>query len=479
MTRQIAAAILLTVWAMLIAGGVVAYFTTRSVLLADLDATLMSNALSQAVQTRVPTTEPTAEPSQVYLGGNRYLVKNDLKQTIARPGVELPEFQPQLVDPHFSDADGKRLRTVLVRYYVIPPRGAPQELMVPYSGSADQFDALMNRLALSLTFFGVIGGLVTAAVAVRVSKSALRPLNSTAQQIGVIDEQKLDRRIDTGALPPELKPMAQRLNEMLARLQEAFSLRNQFIGDASHELRTPVAALVTTLDVALRHPRDGEAYRRILESCRGDARQLKHLVERLMEQIRSQSLTHDEPAQHIDAATLLRACIASVAPLAEVKEVTIVNRFPDQLPCTLVPGRMRSIIVNLLSNAIEYDNRGGEVELAASCDAAGLHVRVTDTGIGIAPEHLPRLFEPFYRADKARSHDAGHLGLGLSLVQAHAQAMSGVCRVESELGHGTTFFVDVPPCKAAVPAPPETGHHQDSTDKAAPKPVEMSNALEV
>src|SRR5260221_155878 len=173
MTRQIAAAILLTVWAMLIAGGVVAYFTTRSVLLADLDATLMSNALSQAVQTRVPTTEPTAEPSQVYLGGNRYLVKNDLKQTIARPGVGLPE----------------------------------------------------------------------------------------------------------------LKPMAQRLNEMLARLQEAFSLRNQFIGDASHELRTPVAALVTTLDVALRHPRDGEAYRRILESCRGDARQLKHLVERLMEQI--------------------------------------------------------------------------------------------------------------------------------------------------------------------------------------------------
>src|SRR5437762_6398593 len=104
----------------------------------------------------------------------------------------------------------------------------------------------MNRLAVALTVFGVIGGLVTAAVAVRVSRSALRPLNQTAQQIGAIDEQKLDRRIDAAALPPELTPMAERLNEMLARLQEAFTLRNQFIGDASHELRTPVAALVTT-----------------------------------------------------------------------------------------------------------------------------------------------------------------------------------------------------------------------------------------
>src|SRR5206468_2225210 len=146
-----------------------------------------------------------------------------------------------------------------------------------------RFESLLNRLAWSLAGFGLGAGVVAAGIAVRVSKSALRPLSKTAEQIGTIDEARLDRRIDAIALPPELRPMAERLNEMLGRLETAFELRNRFLADASHELRTPVAALVTALDVTLRQPRTAEAYLRVLESCRGDAQQLRRLVERLME----------------------------------------------------------------------------------------------------------------------------------------------------------------------------------------------------
>jgi two-component system sensor histidine kinase BaeS len=120
------------------------------------------------------------------------------------------------------------------------------------------------------------------------------------------------------------------------------------------------------------------------------------------------------------------------------------------------PQRLRSIILNLLSNAIEHTLRGGRVELAASRTANALELSIADTGNGIAPEHLPHVFEPFYRADDARTSHSGHLGLGLFLVRTHAQAMGGTCTVESEFGRGSRFTVALPqpdPSAALAAAP--------------------------
>src|SRR5207302_105383 len=116
----------------------------------------------------------------------------------------------------------------------------------------------LDRLAAALCYFGLATGVVAAAAVILATRLALRPLRQTAAAIGAIDERDLGRRIDGAALPPELAPVAARLNEMLARLEQAFAQRKQFLADASHELRTPVAALVTTLEVALRRPRGAE-----------------------------------------------------------------------------------------------------------------------------------------------------------------------------------------------------------------------------
>ena len=450
MTRRIAIAILFTVWTMLIVGGLIAYFTTRSILLANLDDTLANSALTHASQER----DATAEPPLHILRGDRYVTQNDLKQTVARPSTYPAGLEPRVIFARFSGSPEQRLRTVTVKYFAVSigSESAPRSLTTTISRSAMEFDALMNRLSLTLTVFGMVAGLLAAGVAVRVSQSALRPLATTAQQVGTIDEQHLDRRIDATRLPPELIPMADRLNEMLSRLQDAFALRNRFLADASHELRTPVASLVTTLDVALARPREADAYRRTLETCRGDARQLRHLVEQLMEQVRSQSPSHPEPPQTIDISALLRECADNVAPLADVKQVAIVHRFADELSHAVPPGGFRSIVINLLGNAIEYNRPRGTVEISCSCNGHGLELSVRDTGIGIAPEHLPHVFEPFYRADKARRHEAGHLGLGLSLVYSHVKTMSGTCEVESQPGEGTTFRVLLPPCNGAANA---------------------------
>ena len=453
MTRRIALAILFTVWSMLIAGGFIAYFTTRSILLTNLDDSLASSALSRAVQERDSTSEP---PLQI-VRPDRYVTQNELKQTLARPSTYPFGLEPQVISARFSGFTDQRLRTVTVKYFAVPvgPRGAPRSFTTTISRSAVEFDAMMNRLSFTFALFGLVAGLLTAGVAVAVSKSALRPLAATAQQVGTIDEQHLDRRIDRSRLPSELVPMADRLNEMLARLQDAFALRTRFLADASHELRTPVASLVTTLDVALARPREADAYRRTLETCRADAHQLRHLVEQLMEQVRSQSPSPAEPAQLVDISTLLRECSDSVAPLAQEKQVTIVHRFTDHLSHVVPPRGFRSMVINLLGNAIEYNRPHGTVELFCSCNGHGLNLAVKDTGIGIAPEHLPHVFEPFYRADKARQQDAGHLGLGLSLVNSHIKAMSGTCQVSSEPGVGTDFQILLPPLSPKTqPIPP-------------------------
>jgi signal transduction histidine kinase len=270
--------------------------------------------------------------------------------------------------------------------------------------------------------------------------------------------------------------MARRLNEMLARLEEAFAQRRQFLADASHELRTPVAALMMGLEVALARPRDADAYRRALRDALADAAQLRKLVETLMEQVRSERFAHDEPPCDVDVSSLLDECAAVADALARPRGITVARHYPPGLRLLTQPGRVRSAVTNLLANAVEYNGPGGSVELIASGDVRGLDVRVRDDGPGIPEDLLPRLFEPFARGDTARSKvtrddatpvagadrgadgdahlepgsDAGHLGLGLFLVQTHVAALGGNCTVESRVGSGTTFRLVLPPAEPAL-----------------------------
>jgi signal transduction histidine kinase len=455
MTRRIALAILLTVWAMLIAGCATAYLTMRWVLVDQLDKSIEAKASSLPELARLGAigaddeNPAAARVASAPAGANsppdadRYVIKNAADQTIspATGGVFVTNRTVQ--SARFATlADGRRVRAMTLRLEL---PGVSGPVTVNYQTSAVPLDQLLDRLAFSFTLFGLAAGLVAALVATRVSRAALRPLHATADVIGSIDPQNLHRRIDGSQLPPELAPMASRLNEMLERIEAAYVQRHQFLADASHELRTPVAALVTTAEVSLRHVRSAESYRATLESCLADARLLRRLVERLMEQCRADTLSHDEKPEEVELAPLLNLCADQAAALGREREVTVTREVPPaDFRLKTQPGRLRSVVINLLSNAVEYNRPGGKVELRAIPNGKFLKLSVRDTGCGVAAEHLPHLFEPFYRADRARSGEAGHLGLGLSLVQSHVQALGGRIQVASVLGEGTTFDVELP-----------------------------------
>jgi signal transduction histidine kinase len=461
MTQRIAAAILLTVWAVLIAGGFAAYWVTRAVLVADLDRELdlRARTLAHAAARGV---EPERAAMRVVDGGqSRYVIRNEIRTlwTGADNADPAPDASrvPQPRHAGFSRlGDGRWVRTVTVQVPPADPADPGGAVTVTYSSTADALWRVLSRLALTLTVCAAAAGAGAAAVAVWVARAALRPLHAASDVVGGIDEARLDRRIDADSLPPELRPVAARLNEMIARLEAAFAQRKRFLADAAHELRTPVAALVTTLEVALRRRRDAEELTRTMQACLADARHLKRLVHVLMEHARGEAsaASRAEAWEAVDAAELLGECADLAAALGVARDVRVERSLPATMPFVTQPQRLRSVVTNLLSNAVEYNRPGGLVRLEAELAGGALRVSVRDTGRGIAAEHLPYLFEPFYRAEGGGAGGGGgrgggheetpHLGLGLFLVQSHLKALGGRCTVESELGVGTTMHVTVP-----------------------------------
>jgi len=456
MTRRIATAIVVTVWAVLVAGGCLAYWVTRSVLLADLDQSLLGNAraLPEVGGGRAGALPPTAGPE------DRYVIKNAIGQTVGSPAGGVRPDAGEVVPPHTAAfatlAGGRRVRTVSVRLTAGrgagrgdggsagAPAAAGEPVVVVYSRPTDQLDRLLGRLALVLTACGLAAGAGAAAVAVGVARAALRPLGAAADVVGEIDEKNLDRRIDEYSLPPELRPVAARLNAMLERLAHAFAQRRQFLADASHELRTPVAALVTTLEVALRRKRDAAELTRTLENCLSDARYLRRLVTTLLDLARGEAAAAPSAAA-FDAAAVLDQCALVAEALAGSRDVRIVRSYAAPIRLVSDPDLLRGVVTNLLANAVEHNRPGGMVELAAGISGGALRFSVRDTGPGIPPDHLPHVFQPFYRAEASRRRgNEPHLGLGLYIVESHLKALGGTCRVESKVGEGTIVHVEIP-----------------------------------
>lgn len=442
MTRRIALAILFSAWAVVLVALVVIYFTTRQTLIAELDESIISRASALPQLTGVSQESGMAVLPQ----GDRYVIRNELGQVMVRPQRPLSTGSaPAVSNRRFvSLAGGGRLRSITLNFPLRSDQSSARLATIVYSAPADALDNLLKHMAIVLCGVGAGGGLITGAVAYFVSRAALRPLRQTAEVIGSIDERKLDRRVEAAALPSELQPMAQRLNEMLERLQRDFTQRKQFLADTAHELRTPVAAILTHLEVTLRRPRDAAVLAEALRTSLCDVQLLRRLVDALLEQVRSDRPMAAAQLSRIDVSALLEQCATLADSLASAKTVRIVRTFAPGIRAHTNPVALQSIVTNLLGNAVEYSPAGSSVEL--NCRLAGSQIELTvrDNGPGIAPDVLPHIFQPFYRADGAHGASDGHLGLGLFLVQSHAKALGGRCEVQSTVGAGTTFRIELP-----------------------------------
>lgn len=444
MRRRLALAILAITWGMLLLGGIAVYVVARQTLLAELDRRLFESATTLAALSAGEVTPQVALPE-----GDRFLLKNAHRQTEERsfPGIkEKVVRDPKITHRGMASSEGTRYRTLTITALLAERDGTAVPVTIVYSRSAEYLLQLLTRLALVLCGVGVAIAVATAVAARIISRAALAPLDTTADAIGQIDERHLDRRIGVDDLPEELRPMAERLNEMLERLQKGFDQRRQFLANAAHELRTPVAAVLTTLEVTLRRPRDAAALTNTLKNCLTDVRLLRSLIDTLMEHARGERAARDEERQRIDAAALLKHCAQLGAALGVERDITIADDIAGTLEVVTHPERLRSVAMNLISNAVAYSRPGGRVVVSAACRDKGLEFRVADSGQGIAAEDLPHIFEPFFRADKAHMNQTGHLGLGLFLVRTHLDALGGRCTVQSTPGVGSTFEVRIDGC---------------------------------
>jgi two-component system OmpR family sensor kinase len=443
-------AILLTCWLVLLIGGTATYVAIRGAVLEDLDASLVLRASSLPEVLGVNPNAPKGE-QLILPPGDRYIVKDAVGHTLARPGLDASE-QPRRAEvrgARFATlADGTRVRSVTLVFPAMTP-GGEGEMTIVYSRTAEHFDELLSRLWLVFAIAGPACGLLTALVAMAVARQALRPLTASAATITSIDERTLDRRLEPKTLPPELRPMADRLNQMLARLEDGLRQRKQFMADAAHELRTPVSAMLTSMEVSLRRPRDVASLTQTMTDCIGDARVLRRLVTALLEQFKSDATT-GSAVREVDVSAILDLCADSLESSARQNQVALRRMYPSGLRFNTQPDRFRSIAANLMDNALEYNVPNGWVEVTCELGNNGLTLSVSDSGKGISETRLPHVFEPFYHGEKDRPVESGHCGLGLFLVKSHVDALRGTLDVRSTPDSGSTFTARLPVMTAAV-----------------------------
>jgi heavy metal sensor kinase len=270
----------------------------------------------------------------------------------------------------------------------------------------------------------------------------LAALSETARKVnlGNLAHQRLFAPSD----PPELTQLVTAVNELLDRLESTYRSQQQFVADASHELRTPLTILLGEIDVALRRPRSPEEYTDVLHSSREEIERLSRLADNLLTLARADAgdaLVRREP---VDLAAVAHDVCRQLAPLSEERKVPIVCEVPASVTVSGDAVALERVIYNLAENALRYTPPGEGATVRVTTDDGEVVVEVADHGGGISAEHLPHLFERFYRVEKARAREFGGAGLGLSIVKTLAEAHGGRVEVRSEVGRGSTFIVRLP-----------------------------------
>jgi two-component system, OmpR family, phosphate regulon sensor histidine kinase PhoR len=227
------------------------------------------------------------------------------------------------------------------------------------------------------------------------------------------------------------------------------SVRREFVANASHELKTPLTVVSGFAETLLDPDIGVEDRRRFAGMIRTSARRMQHIVDDLLDLSRYESGSWVPNPEPLDVRAIAAETLSGVEGAARDKHLALVSDVPDDAATAHADAMaLRQILANLAENAVRYTN-AGSVTLFSRRENGAVRIGFRDTGIGIAPEHLPRLFERFYRVDPARSRDEGGTGLGLAIVKHLAEAHGGSVRAESAVGRGTTVSVYLPDTAAS------------------------------
>lgn len=300
---------------------------------------------------------------------------------------------------------------------------------------------LLAMFAVGIVFAGLAG--------IATARHGLRPLQAIARATRRITASKLDERLIPADWPSELRECAGAFDAMLDRLQESFNRLGEFSADIAHAMRNPINNLRGEAEVALTQSRTPEDYRQVLASSLEEYERLSRLTEGLLFIARA-----DDPRTALERVRFpvhreAEAVREFYDAVAGEQHVTVTCAGEAWL--TGEPMLVRRAISNLLANALKHTAAGGTITLTTEAQPDGtVEIRVSDTGSGIAPEHLPRVFDRFYQVDKTRATAANGAGLGLAIVQSIMRLHGGTASVQRRVDRGTTFTLRFP---ADAPAP--------------------------
>jgi signal transduction histidine kinase len=378
---------------------------------------------------------------------------------VSREGVVLEGTPPGPL-PYFTDGMVHVGRTPEFDYAVAPVIETGAVVEQVFAIRPEPSSDLMSRLGATLRFLSrfwwqvLVAGGVAAAIALLMARwlarGMTRPLRDMAGAARRMESGDYTARVQVRSRD-EVGQLAQAFNRMSEELENLEQSRRDLVANVSHELKTPIAAIRAHLENLL----DGVAAPdpRALEVMLAQTERLGRLVEQLMDLSRLESGEVPLKRERLQIALLIPRVISEIAVARPASEVHVVGDVDLDVPAADAdPERVHQVLFNLVDNAVRFTPPGGEVRVSARRREDRVEVRVADTGVGIAPEHLPRLFERFYRVDASRSREDGGTGIGLAIARSVVEAHGGRIRAESELGRGSAFVFDLP----AAPDEPES-----------------------
>ncbi len=311
--------------------------------------------------------------------------------------------------------------------------------------SLTQLHTALQNITLELSIIAPFVLLFSAVGSYWLSSRAFKPIDRLTRTAQRIKDGDLKQRVPVPSSRDEVQRLALTLNEMIDSLDQALTRQRRFVSDASHELRTPVAAIRSMIDVALFEPMEPEKYTAILRTVNTEAERLGHLVSDLLALARADEGQARLEKEEVRLDVLIDAVAANAETLASEKNITLHVEADKPVIALGDEARLIQMTMNLLDNAITYTPEGGSVTISTCVENGKAKLCVQDTGVGIAAEHLPHIFERFYRVDPAHARtERNNSGLGLSIAEWVVRAHNGSITVDSQIGKGSTFTVLLP-----------------------------------
>jgi heavy metal sensor kinase len=438
----------------------VTYSVVRQVLVAQLDANLLAIAAERSAGLNDDTgLDPSADR-------HHKQVTPQFIQVIDSSGKVLRQFgsasgSPALTAPALAAVIGGGIVTtdnysggVDMRVAAVRGERNGEPVAVVIGAPSGSLRSTTSRIALVLLVIDLVAVAASIVGGYSIIGKALRPIDHIthrAQQIGAGDLRQRLQHMDSSA---EMVHLTTVLNEMLEKLQRLFESQKQFIQDAAHEIRSPLAALRCRLEVALRQRRQVEDYKQVIEGALEDATRLTALADDLFLLARADSDNLSMDFREVLLSEIVSAVYTQLAPLAEAKHIEFVERINSDTLVYADRDRLHQAFRNIAENALKYTPAGGRVSMIVECGDDDARVIIEDTGIGIPAADQQKIFGRFYRVDRARSRSEGGTGLGLAICDQIIRAHHGRIDLDSEAGHGSRFTLHLASARSLVDTAP-------------------------